>query len=58
MYAGVGANETPAPGDFMINYAHTVYLEVGDYVDFRIYANSTNVQMYGDHCSCGVELLH
>ena len=58
MYAGVGANETPAPGDFMINYAHTVQLEVGDYLDFRIYASSPNVQMYGDHCSCGAELLH
>ena len=58
MYAGVGANETPAPGDYMINYAHTVYLEVDDYVDFRIYASSTNVQVYGDHLSCGVELLH
>lgn len=58
MYAGVGANETPAPGDFMINYAHTVQLEVGDYLDFRIYASSPNVEMYGDHCSCGAELLH
>ena len=58
MYAGVGAGATPAPGDFMINYAHTVQLEVGDYLDFRIYANSTNVQVYGDHLSCGVELLH
>jgi hypothetical protein len=58
MYAGVGANETPAPGDFMINYSHTIQLEVGDYLSFQVYANSKNVQMYGDHCSCGAELLH
>ena len=58
LYAGVGANETPAPGDFMINYSHTVQLEVGDYLSFQVYASSKHVQMYGDHCSCGAELLH
>jgi hypothetical protein len=58
LYAGVGANETPAPGDFMINYSHTVQLEVGDYLSFQVYASSKHVQMYADHCSCGAELLH
>lgn len=56
MYAG--ASGVPVNKDFFINYAHTVYLEVGDYVDFRVYANVTTMQLYGDHCSVGVELLH
>jgi hypothetical protein len=57
MYAGAPDN-LPTGSAFTSNFAHTVYLEVGDYVEWKIYASSSNTQVYGDHISIGAELLH
>ncbi len=57
MYAGAPDN-LPTGSTFTSNFAHTVYLEVGDYVQWKIYASSSNTQVYGDHISIGAELLH
>lgn len=56
MYAG--APTLPAGTQFMVNFSHTIHLEVGDYVTWALYGSNDQTQVYADHLSIGAELLH
>ena len=53
----IGGNNHDFAHDFSLNFSTVLFLEVNDYVDWRIYTYDANVQVYGNHCSIGAHLL-
>ena len=53
----IGGNGHPFTHDFHLNFSTVLFLEVNDYVDWRMYTYDANVKVYGDHLSIGAHLL-
>ena len=53
----IGAHNHNFAHSFSLNFSTVLFLEVNDYVDWRVYTYDSSVQIYGAHCSLGAHLL-
>jgi len=53
----IGAHNTDFVHAFSLNFSTVLFLEENDYVEWKIYTSSSNIQVYGAHCSLGAHYL-
>ncbi len=53
----MGGHQEDNQHDFDLKQSTILYLEEGDFVEWRLYSTTTNMRIYGDHVSLGAALI-
>ena len=53
----MGGHKQAYQMDFSLNISSVLFLEQNDYVEWKIYTTSSNMQIYGDHLCIGAHMI-